>query len=110
MDSALATLSAPSSDPGVAAASILPWIVALIVFVVLGGVAILAVRNWAADTKESTDPGFSLAKLRELHQKGELSQAEYQRAVEAMRRRVKGPVPGEESGLLRSSGHEHSRE
>ncbi len=82
----------------------------LIVFVVLGGVAIMAVRNWAASRQDSADAGFSLARLRELHERGELSQAEYQRAVEAMRRRVKGPAQGGESGRLRSSSREDSHE
>ncbi|MDA0802709.1 MAG: SHOCT domain-containing protein [Planctomycetota bacterium] len=78
-----------AADAGSVAASILPWLALFIVLVVGGGVVILAVRNWAASSQKSANPGFTIASLREMHERGEITAAEYERALEVTRRRVK---------------------
>ena len=72
--------------------SILPWLALLFVLILIGGVAILIVRNKLRTSNESApeDTGFTLADLRKLRDRGELTAEEYETARVKMIAKVKG--------------------
>ncbi len=63
--------------------SIGPIVLGLIVVVVVGWFAVVHVRNWMKASEESGE-AFTLDDLRRMHRAGEISEAEFQRAREAM--------------------------
>jgi len=72
-------------------ADILPWLIAIVAFIIVGGVVIYLTRRWLR-SDEGTDPiGFTLQDLRELHARGELSDEEFAHAREQMIGRLKQP-------------------
>ncbi|MBT4584763.1 MAG: hypothetical protein HOC93_06755 [Phycisphaerae bacterium] len=62
---------------------ILPSTILLIVLVIIGGVIILRARKMAKGSPKSEMP-FTLAELRKLHKRGELSDEEFKRAKASM--------------------------
>lgn len=68
---------------------LLPWLAVLVGVVIAGGVLIYVVRKWMAGDSSTPPEGFTLQDLRDLHSRGELTDAEYQSAREAMIGRVK---------------------
>ena len=72
-------------------ADILPWLIAIVVFVIVGGVMIYLIRRWLR-SDSGTDPiGFTLQDLRELHARGEITDEEFAHAREQMIGRLKQP-------------------
>ena len=63
--------------------SIGPIILGLIAVVVVGWFVVVHVRNWMKSSEESGE-AFTLDDLRRMHRAGEISEAEFQRAREAM--------------------------
>ena len=70
-------------------ADILPWLIALVAFVVVGGVVIYFVRRRLSADAGPTGDGFTLHDLRQLHAAGELSDSEFERAKAVMIGRLK---------------------
>lgn len=67
-------------------ADILPWLILLLGIVVAGGILIYWARRTLTEQRSSGtgDAGFTLHELRALHDKGELSTEEFERARTAL--------------------------
>ena len=66
-------------------ADVLPWLILLLGLVIAGGIVIFWVRrSLSAAHSSSSDTGFTLHELRELHRKGEISDEEFERARTAI--------------------------
>ena len=64
---------------------IAPWLGALVVVAVVGGLIISAARrNLTNKSSDHASSGFSLADLRRLKERGEMDQAQYERAKAAL--------------------------
>ena len=62
-----------------------PWLGGLVVVAVIGGVIMLAARNYLTNkSSETTSLGFTLADLRGLKERGEIDQTEYERLKSAL--------------------------
>src|SRR5215210_6612608 len=67
------------------AASVFGWSIVVLIFIVLGFVAIAWVRKWLKeDDIPSGGTGFGLGELRKMHARGELTAEEYERARSKM--------------------------
>ena len=78
-------------DPGLALfRSIIVPLLGLVVVLVVGWLAVAAVRRWMRPT-DSESGGFTLDELRRMHRTGEMTDDEYARAREAMIGRVRAP-------------------
>ncbi len=67
------------------AASVVGWLLVVIVLVVGGFAAISWLRKWMReDDLPAGGMGFGLGELRQMHARGELSDAEYERARSKM--------------------------
>ncbi|MCZ6736228.1 MAG: hypothetical protein ACE10B_09500 [Phycisphaerales bacterium] len=75
---------------------IFPWLVALLVLVCLGAVAIYALRRSLHRRGPQSADGFTLQQLRDLHAAGQLTDHEFERAKAAIIGRFAGPNTGEE--------------
>ncbi len=67
------------------------------VVAVIGGVIMLAARNYLTNkSSDTTSVGFTLADLRELKKSGEIDQAEYERLKSALMNspEMTGPISG----------------
>jgi hypothetical protein len=71
-------------------------VLGLIAVVVVGWFAIVRIRAWM-HTSEDTSAPFTLDDLRRLHREGKLTEAEFQRAREAMIGAVRSQKTGESS-------------
>ncbi len=74
-----------------------PWLGGLVVVAVIGGVIMLAARNYLTNnSSDTTSVGFTLADLRELKKSGEIDQAEYERLKSALMNspEMTGPISG----------------
>jgi hypothetical protein len=87
--SVLPLAAAPTE--GRAFAQLLPWLGLLLVLVLIGAVAIYIARRTLYWEPPRSAPGFSLQSLREMHEAGELSDEEFERARTAMISRIKTP-------------------
>jgi len=90
------------SNPGDVFMSILPYAVIIIFITVVGGIVMMISRR-KIDAAGSGGPvGFTLADLKELRDRGELSEAEYDRArqdvIERARRAFRTGDRGEGAG------------
>ncbi len=64
---------------------IAPWLGALVVIAVVGGLIISAARrNMINKSSDHSTSGFTLADLRRLKESGEMDQAQYERAKAAL--------------------------
>ncbi|MSR34516.1 MAG: SHOCT domain-containing protein [Phycisphaerales bacterium] len=64
---------------------IAPWLVALVVFAMVGGLIISAARGYLTNkSSDISSSGFTLADLRRLNERGEIDQAQYERAKAAL--------------------------
>lgn len=64
---------------------IAPWLGALVVVAVVGGLIISAARrNLTNKSSDHSSSGFTLADLRRLKESGEMDQAQYERAKAAL--------------------------
>jgi hypothetical protein len=79
--------AAPSST---AFREILPWLIALLVLAVIGGIVIMLVRRWVRSSDGPSEEGFTLHDLRQLHAAGRLSDEEFERAKARLIERVRG--------------------
>lgn len=70
-----------------------PYLAGLGGLLVIGAVVIILVRRSVRGTPGGTAHGFTLEELRELHRSGQLSDAEFRHAKEAMIRQLKPSEP-----------------
>ena len=77
---------------------VLPYLIALIAVVVVGGVIMYLVRRRLRADDGGKSDGFTLQDLRDLHASGELTDAEFERAKAQMIGRLKAPSKPEASG------------
>lgn len=76
-------LLADDSASGIA--GVFGWSIVLIILVVLAFVGILFIKKWMRDDDISTGKtGFGLSELRQMHRRGQLTDAEYEVAKEKM--------------------------
>jgi hypothetical protein len=68
---------------------ILPWLGLILLLVVILVVTIYVGRRMVRSDQEAADQPFTLQSLRDLHQSGQLSDEEFERARDAMIGRVK---------------------
>ncbi len=68
----------------------LPWIVALIVAVVVGGDIILTLRKRLLSDRDGSDAGGLFQDLDAMHRRGELSDEELARAKRSVTERILG--------------------
>ncbi len=84
----LASVAAAAAPPaGSRFGDLLPWLVALLVLVCVGAVAIHVARRIAR--KDAVPEGFTLEDLRRLHGSGQLSDEEFEKARAAVIERAK---------------------
>ena len=69
------------------------WLVVLMIIVAIGGFIIVAARRKLSDDPAGGAPSFSLASLRAMHTKGELTDEEFKKACEHLRKDVSGAPP-----------------
>jgi hypothetical protein len=76
----------PATSAGELFPSLLPWLLALLGLVIVGGGVLLLVRRWLRSDEADgpADVGFTLQDLRDMHRVGELSDEEFERAKSAM--------------------------
>lgn len=91
-------LFARAENVGEAFGEILPWLLLLLGFVVLGVLLMVWIRRTFLATTPDSDriEGFTLRSLRAMRERGEISEEEYERARNAMIARVRANAP--ESG------------
>lgn len=87
-------------------ADLLPWLAALGVLAVAGGIVILLVRRAVYGRGSSSSAGFSLQELRDLHAAGKLTDEEFERAKAQMIGRLKPPAKPDPPG---NSGNQHEQ-
>ncbi|MBM4009634.1 MAG: hypothetical protein FJ285_08595 [Planctomycetes bacterium] len=103
MLAALIQESAPQAVPE----DVFPTLLSVLAAVIVGGIIIYLVRNWARRSDDSM-PGFTLGDLRELRENGEITEAEFKAARNAMISQVRDPSsPTQDGGSLddRRSSH-----
>jgi hypothetical protein len=91
MTQAMLTLGTGAASPSNLLAEVLPWVLALIGFVVVAGVIIMWLHRRVRSDQPSGGDGFTLHDLRQLHARGELSDEEFERARESVIAGVRGP-------------------
>jgi membrane protein implicated in regulation of membrane protease activity len=81
-----------TADPSQAIfGEVLPWLIALLLFAVVGGIVIMVMRRWVRSSEDGpSGEGFTLHDLRQLHAAGRLSDEEFQQAKARLIERVKG--------------------
>jgi hypothetical protein len=88
------------SPPRAIPEDVFPILLSLVAAVILGGIIIYFVRNWARGSEDSM-PGFTLGDLRELRESGEITEEEFKAARNAMISQVrKQASPTEDGGSL----------
>ena len=88
------TLSDVSSD-GSLFGQLLPWLLALLGVVVIGGAGIWAVRRMLKQDSGGGAGGFTLQELRDLKASGQFSDEEFERARDVMIGRLSEPSGAE---------------
>ncbi len=76
-------------------AHVLPWLVALLGVVVIGGAGIWVVRRLVRQESDGGAGGFTLQDLRDMKASGQLSDEEFDRARDAMIGRLSEPSGAE---------------
>ncbi|NBX35713.1 MAG: SHOCT domain-containing protein [Planctomycetes bacterium] len=96
--------SAQQSAPQAIPEDVFPTLLSVLAAVILGGIIIYFVRNWARRT-DDTSPGFTLGDLRELRDSGEITEQEFKAARNAMISQVrKQSSPTDDGGSLGDRG------
>ncbi|MBB47454.1 MAG: hypothetical protein CMJ33_02665 [Phycisphaerae bacterium] len=85
----------PASGTGSALSELWPWLIALVVIVLVGGVVIGVVSKWMRSSDDSEQIGFTLGDLRELHRDGKLSTEELKLAEEKIISSVQAGISDE---------------
>src|SRR3954471_17691974 len=78
-------------------ADVVPWLILLIGVVLAGAVVIYFIRRYLRSDDPHAADGFTLHDLREMHEAGDLTDAEFQRAKAAMIGRLR-TAPDDSSG------------
>lgn len=92
--------SVQQSAPQAVPEDVFPILLSVLAAVILGGVIIYFVRNWARRSDDSM-PGFTLGDLRELRDSGEITEEEFKAARNAMISQVrKQSSPTDDGGSL----------
>ena len=74
-----------AQDSGSGIAGVFGWSIVLIILVVLAFVGILFIKRWMQnDDIPAGGTGFGLSELRQMHRRGQLTDAEYEAAKEKM--------------------------
>lgn len=98
MDAILLTIAQQAENPidvGAMSGRLMLWGAILIALIVVGGAGVMLVRKWVMAQKEERETeGFSLADLRGLRERGELTEQEYAAARAKTAARVKAEVLG----------------
>lgn len=111
MTAVVFSFGSTSIPPGAerSASEVIPWLILFIGIVLVGGVLIFYVRKWmkGGGFDSSGSAGFTLQELRDMHARGELTDAEFHSARAAMIGRLSGcdqrsaisgqPLAGDES-------------
>ena len=106
----LAPIATQAPPSGQLIGDLWPWLLALVVLVAVGGVAISAVRRWMRSNDSDVLGGFTLANLRELHAKGEMSDDEFKRAEQAMIQQVRAAALGTDTEAKAAHNPRKNRE
>lgn len=80
MSSTILVAATTPAQPGRLFQDLLPWLGALVALVVIGGIIVALVRRSLRSDAGASPGGFSLQELRDLHDAGELSDEEFERA------------------------------
>ena len=86
---------------------IAPWLGALVVVAVVGGLIISAARrNLTNKSSDHASSGFTLADLRRLKDRGEMDQAQYERAKAALMNspEMRGHIANVSGAVLSAKG------
>jgi hypothetical protein len=90
MTERILTIGSGTAPAGNLLAEVLPWVLVLIGFVVIASVIIMWLHRRIRSDQPSGGGGFTLHDLRQMHARGELSDAEFQRARESVIAGVRG--------------------
>jgi hypothetical protein len=91
--------TSPSAGGG-AFSELWPWLLALVVLVVIGGIVIGIIRKWMRNSEPAEQIGFSLGDLRTLHREGKISSEELKLAEERIISRVQSGISPETRAQL----------
>ena len=72
-----------------------PWLLALVVLVLIGGIVIGAIRKWMRGSEPTEQLGFTLGDLRTLHREGKISSEELKLAEARIISRVQSGISSE---------------
>ena len=89
--------AAPIPSPVISGAfsELWPWLVALVVLVLIGGLVIGIIRKWMRRSDDTEQIGFSLGDLRILHKEGKLSSEELKLAEAKIISRIQSGISPE---------------
>jgi len=92
--------SVQQGSPQAVPEGVFPILLIVLSAVILGGIIIYFVRNWARRTDDPL-PGFTLGDLRELRDSGDITEEEFKAARNAMISQVrKQSSPTDDGGTL----------
>ncbi len=96
---------ARTEDVGGAFRELLPWLLLLLGLVVLGALLMVWIRRsfLSGDSGADDVQGFTLRSLREMRERGEISDEEYERARSAMIARVRSEKPASTGNAAETS-------
>jgi len=81
-----------AAAPGALFNEVVPWLAALAVVVVVGGIAIWLIRRTMRTDTASGGGGFTLQELRDMRASGRISDDEFQRARDSLIGRLSEPA------------------
>ncbi len=82
---------ADTASDGALFGQLLPWLLALLGVVLIGGAAIWAVRRLLNKQSAGAAGGFTLQDLRDMKASGQLTQEQFERARDSMIERLSEP-------------------
>ncbi len=86
-------IAATASDASQLFSDLLPWLLLLIVFVVIGGIALYLIRRTINPTADNPNEPFTLEGLRRMRSQGQITDEEFAKARTAMISRMKADAP-----------------
>jgi hypothetical protein len=95
----------PIANSGNVLGDVAPWLGIMVILIIVGGVIAMNVRRKMNGGDDSSGIGFTLSDLRAMHERGELTLEEFQRA----RDKMLGSVRGRESSSPAGSESRISR-
>jgi hypothetical protein len=97
---AIGTLVAQAPGGRSSSTDVLLWVGVLIVVTLAGAMVILAIRRRTLAGPRTPDAGTLMDQLREMRDRGQMTQAEFDAAIAAMKARLRAQIapPGQVSG------------